>query len=93
VAAQDGLAYDEPPIWYYPVRESLGGELLRAGQAREAADVFREDLGKNPGNGRSLFGLWKSLEGQKRMREAQKIRARFESAWKGADVQLRIEDL
>ncbi|HTG14511.1 MAG TPA: hypothetical protein VK747_04505, partial [Blastocatellia bacterium] len=28
VAAEDSLAYDEPPTWYYPVRESLGGALL-----------------------------------------------------------------
>jgi len=93
VDAQDRLAYDEPPIWYYPVRESLGGELLRAGRAREAADVFRADLLKNPGNGRSLFGLWKSLEGMKKTRDAQKTRLDFESAWKGADVALRVDDL
>jgi len=93
VDAQDRLAYDEPPIWYYPVRESLGGELLRAGRAGEAADVFRTDLRKNPGNGRSLFGLWKSLEGMKKTRDAQKARLDFESAWKGADVVLRVDDL
>jgi hypothetical protein len=39
VAEQDALAYDEPPAWYFPVRESLGGALLRAGQAAEAEAV------------------------------------------------------
>ena len=29
VKAQDNLAYDEPPPWYYPIRESLGAALLR----------------------------------------------------------------
>ncbi len=29
VQAQDTLAYDEPPAWYYPIRESLGAALLR----------------------------------------------------------------
>jgi hypothetical protein len=29
VSLQDQLRYDEPPAWYYPVRESLGGEYLR----------------------------------------------------------------
>jgi hypothetical protein len=32
VEMQDALPYNEPPDWYYPVRESLGGELARAGQ-------------------------------------------------------------
>src|ERR1700741_2472501 len=36
VAEQDALAYDEPPDWFFPVRESLGGALLRAGNAAEA---------------------------------------------------------
>ena len=30
VSLQDALYYDEPADWYYPVRESLGGALLRA---------------------------------------------------------------
>jgi hypothetical protein len=93
VAAQDRLAYDEPPIWYYPVRESLGGELLRAGRARDAETVFRDDLGKNPKNGRSLFGLWQSLVAGKKTRAAQAARREFEAAWASADVALRIEDL
>ena len=32
VVLQDALGYDEPPAWYYPVRESLGAALLRAGR-------------------------------------------------------------
>ncbi len=34
VAIQDTLPYLEPPYWYYPVRQSLGAALLRAGRAR-----------------------------------------------------------
>jgi tetratricopeptide (TPR) repeat protein len=92
VAIQDKLNYDEPPEWYYPVRESLGAALLRANKPAEAEAVFREDLQHNPHNPRSLFGLWKSLEAQKKTAEAQKARQQFESAWKQADTQLRIED-
>ena len=92
-AAQDRLAYDEPPIWYYPVRESLGGELLRAGRARDAEKVFRDDLDRNPKNGRSLFGLWQSLLAEKKTREAQAARREFEAAWANADAALRVEDL
>jgi hypothetical protein len=92
VAIQDKMNYDEPPEWYYPVRESLGAALLLAGKPAEAEAVFREDLQRHPHNPRSLFGLWKSLEAQKKTTEAQQARQQFESAWKQADTQLRIED-
>ncbi|HEV8700646.1 MAG TPA: hypothetical protein VGV60_05170 [Candidatus Polarisedimenticolia bacterium] len=93
VAAEERLNYDEPPVWYYPVRESLGAELLRAGKPQEAEKVFREDLAKNPRNGRSLFGLWKSLAAQKKRQEAKTARRDFEAAWKNADVELELSDL
>jgi Flp pilus assembly protein TadD len=93
VAAEDSLAYDEPPTWYYPVRESLGGALLRSGRPAEAEAVFREDLKLNPRNGRSLFGLMESLKAQKKTMQADWVRREFETAWKRAQVQLRVEDL
>jgi tetratricopeptide (TPR) repeat protein len=92
-AAQDALWYGEPSDWYYPVRESLGAALLRNGQASEAEGAFRDDLGINPRNGRSLFGLWQSLEAQRRSDEAALVRQQFRRAWENADVELRIEDL
>ena len=33
VAAADKLPYDEPPVFFYPVRESLGAALLLSGKA------------------------------------------------------------
>jgi hypothetical protein len=92
VEMQDKMNYDEPPEWYYPVRESLGAALLHAGKPAEAEAVFREDLLHNPRNPRSLFGVWKSLEAQKKAAEAAQARQLFEAAWKQADTQLRIED-
>jgi tetratricopeptide (TPR) repeat protein len=92
VAIQDKMNYDEPPEWYYPVRESLGAALLRSGKSAEAEAVFREDLKFHPNNPRALFGLWKSLDAQKKAAEAQRVRTVFVAAWKDADVQLRIED-
>src|SRR5262249_3605666 len=74
VAAQDLLAYDEPPTWYYPVRETLGAALLADGKAGEAERVFRDDLAYNPKNGRSLFGLWKAIEAQGRTADAARAR-------------------
>jgi tetratricopeptide (TPR) repeat protein len=93
VAVQDQLAYDEPPDWYYPTRESLGGALLRDRQFSEAEKIFREDLDRNPRNPRSLFGLSESLKGQGRTAEAEVVRTQFERAWKDADVKPRIDDL
>jgi len=93
VEAQDRLAYDEPPAWYYPTRESLGAALLRAGQPAEAEAVFRADLEQHPRNGRSLYGLSKSLEAQKKNVDAAFARAQFDTAWKDADTPVRLEDL
>jgi tetratricopeptide (TPR) repeat protein len=94
VAAEDALAYDEPPGWYHPLsRESLGGALLLDKQYAEAERVFREDLRRNRRNGRSLFGLAESLKAQGREREAELVGREFDRAWKKADTRLRIEDL
>ena len=94
VAAEDALAYDEPPGWYHPLsRESLGGALMLDGRHAEAEQVFREDLARNRRNGRSLFGLAESLKAQGKTREAELVRREFERAWRNADTQLRIEDL
>lgn len=93
VATQDQLLYNEPADWYYPVRESLGGMLLQAGDAKAAEQVFRDDLVRNPRNPRSLFGLAESLTRQGRDYEASWVRRQFETAWQGADLTLKVEDL
>jgi tetratricopeptide (TPR) repeat protein len=93
VATQDKLLYDEPSDWYYPVRESLGGMLLQSGDEKGAEQVFRDDLDKNPRNPRSLFGLAEALTRQKRDYEASWIKRQFQTAWQGADVELKVEDL
>jgi tetratricopeptide (TPR) repeat protein len=93
VQAFDNLPYDEPPDWFYPVRESYGGALLRSGRNAEAEKVFRDDLQRNPRNGRSLFGLWKTLEAEKKTADAASVRQQFEAAWKDATVTLKVEDL
>jgi tetratricopeptide (TPR) repeat protein len=93
VEAEDALVYDEPPGWYLPARESLGGLLMRSGDYPQAERIFREDLRKNPKNGRSLFGLLECLKAQGRVAAAKKVQQEFEAAWKTADSQLRVEDL
>lgn len=93
VIAQDALNYDEPPGWYYPVRESLGAALLRAGKAQEAEQIFRADLADNAGNGRSLFGLAESLKAQSQRGKALAAQRDFTKAWRNADTPLRLSDL
>lgn len=93
VELQDGLVYDEPPAWYYPLRESLGAVLLRAGDASAAESVFREGLRRSPNNGRMLFGLLESLRAQHKQEAARWVEREFQAAWRGAELRLRLEDL
>ncbi len=90
---EDALLYDEPPAWYYPVRESLGASLLAAGRPAEAEAAFRATLKKHPRNGRALFGLMESLQAQKKTEAAAWVRREFEAAWRKAQVAVRVEDL
>ena len=75
------------------MRESLGGALLVAGKNAEAEKVFREDLEKNPGNGRSLFGLTESLRRQNKSAAAEMVTMELDRAWKNADTRLSVENL
>jgi tetratricopeptide (TPR) repeat protein len=93
VEAEKAIQYDEPPAWFYPVRQSLGAALLGNGQAKEAEAVFRETIAKHSRDGRLLYGLWQSLKAQKRDGEAALVEQQFEAAWKSATARLRIEDL
>lgn len=90
---EDSLAYDEPPQWFHPVRESLGGFLLRNGNYAEAERVFRADLERNKLSGRSLFGLAESLKAQGKSQAAEAAQSDFESSWKNADTKLAVATL
>jgi len=91
VAIQDTLKYGEPPDWFFPVRESLGGALLINGDAVGAEKVFRADLDRNPRNPRSLFGLQQALKAQNRNYDAGFVEGEFHDSWTGGEV--KIEDL
>jgi tetratricopeptide (TPR) repeat protein len=94
VEAQDALSYDEPPAWYYWIRQSLGAALLSSGHAAEAEPVFREGLRRSPRNPRLLFGLWKCLEAQGRSSDAGWVQRQFAASWRGGDPasSLHIEE-
>ncbi len=93
VAGADRVAYDEPPVWFYPIRESLGAALLQSGRPADAEQVFREDLTRHPRNARSLFGLRESLMQQNKTSDAAWVDSQFKEAWKDADSTLTVEDL
>jgi tetratricopeptide (TPR) repeat protein len=93
VEVQDNLYYGEPPEWFYPVRESLGGALLLSGQPEQAEAVFRADLEQNPRNPRSLFGLLNALEAENKHDAAEEVRTEFHAAWTNADAPLTLKDL
>jgi len=88
VKMQDALTFNEPPDWSQSMCLYLGAALLKAGRAKDAEGVYREELRNLHDNGWALFGLWQSLHAQGRNVEAQETRERFERAWKSADVVL-----
>jgi tetratricopeptide (TPR) repeat protein len=86
VDLEDAMIYEEPPLWYYPMRHSLGQALLAGGVPAEAEAAYRYDLARFPANGWSLYGLARSLEAQGK--DAAATWAEFEDAWRDADVEL-----
>jgi hypothetical protein len=92
-AAQDRLIYIEPPDWYFPVRESLGGTLLRLGRNREAAAVFEADLARNQRNPRSLFGLETALAALGDESGSKRIDRNFRDEWSAATVPISVAGL
>ncbi|MBL7963347.1 MAG: hypothetical protein JNM31_05810 [Flavobacteriales bacterium] len=85
VAAEDALQYQEPPDWSFPVRHDLGGMLLKAGRAKEAEAVYRQDLLYWPENGFALEGLRDALLAQGKQKEADAVAERVAAAWAHAD--------
>ena len=88
VRLEDGLRYNEPPDWYFPVRHLLGAILLDAGRPNEAEVIYAADLRKNPENGYSLFGLRLALEQQGKLEDALAVSKRFDNAWSDATHKL-----
>lgn len=93
VTLEAALQYDEPPAWFYTVRQSLGAALLRGGDYDGAEQEFRTALATRPRDGRLLYGLWQTLLAQGRDSEAALVQGQFASAWRGATTQLTIDSL
>lgn len=93
VAVESRLSYMEPAWWYYPVSQSLGAALLRAGRADEASQAFRQALIQTPNNGWALYGLAESEAAQGHVADAAAARRALDRAWLGDPAWLRLERL
>ncbi|MDN5872543.1 MAG: tetratricopeptide repeat protein, partial [Nitrococcus sp.] len=92
-ALQDNLPYMEPPLWYYPVRQSLGAAYLQAGQPKKAEQAFRASLEKTPNNGWALFGLMRAQQAQGETSAAAQTQTRLAKLWLGDESILVLDRL
>jgi tetratricopeptide (TPR) repeat protein len=83
IFVEDTLPYTEPPHWYYPVRQSLAGVLLRQGKLDEAERTFRESLARTRNNGWALAGLAEVYKRKGDAKAAQAARAAYANTWTG----------
>ena len=83
----------EPPYWYYPVRQSLGAALYRAGRHEEARAAFRAALARSPNNGWVLYGLAETERALGHRPEAAAADAALGRAWLGDRRWLRMDRL
>ncbi len=93
VTIEDKIPYMEPPWWYYPVNQSLGAALFRAGKYDEAREAFTAALSKFPNNGWALYGLASSERRLGRPAQAAAAQAALNRAWLGDPKWLRMERL
>jgi len=83
IALEDSLNYTEPPYWYYPVRQSLGGVRLRQGRLDDAERAFRDSLARVRNNGWALAGLAEVYRQQGDRNGEAAARRSYERAWFG----------
>ena len=92
-AIEQKIPYMEPPYWYYPVHQSLGAALYRAGRYREASKAFETALSQSPNNGWVLYGLTASERALGRKSEAAAANLALKKAWSGNPAWLRMNRL
>ena len=77
---QDTLPYSEPPLWYYPTRQTLAALLLQDGQLDRAERMFRRTLLESPNNAHALYGLWQTYKAMGDTRSANYAKALYRKA-------------
>lgn len=95
VRRDDALNYTEPWAWMHPPRHALAALLLERGQAEEAEQVYRDDLGlggrvqrctQHPDNVWSLHGLVECLRRRGEAVERPALEAKLAAALARTDV-------
>ncbi|HEX2628535.1 MAG TPA: hypothetical protein VHM26_05985, partial [Chitinophagaceae bacterium] len=67
---------------------TFGHWLVQAKRFAEAEKIYRDDLIMYPKNGWSLKGLYNSLQGQGKLKEATEVNEQFNDAWQWADIKI-----
>jgi tetratricopeptide (TPR) repeat protein len=93
VQGADALAYNEPPYWYYPIRQSLGAAQTLAGDLDKAEQAFRASLARAPNNGWALYGLREVYKRRGDEAGAQAAKQLLDNAWLGDARSLDLEKL
>ena len=92
-AIESKITYMEPPWWFYPVSQSLGAALYRAGRYDDAKAAFMTALAHSPNNGWALFGLAQTEQALGNKAEAAATRAALQKAWMGNPAWLKMDRL
>jgi tetratricopeptide (TPR) repeat protein len=87
------IPYMEPPFWYYPVGQSLGAALYKAGKYDEAREAFTAALARSPNNGWALYGLAATERSAGRPAQAAAAQMALGRAWSGDRRWLKMERL
>jgi len=83
IALEDSMNYTEPPYWYYPIRQSLGGIRLRQGRLDDAERAFRDSLARVRNNGWALAGLAETYRQKGDRNGETAARRAYAKAWFG----------
>jgi tetratricopeptide (TPR) repeat protein len=85
------IPYMEPPYWYFPVHQSFGAALYRAGKYQEAQQAFTAALARYPNNGWALYGLAASERAMGNRARAAATQVALNRAWIGDPRWLKME--
>ena len=94
VAKENKLRYDEPPQWFAPARDALGGAYLQSKQYEKAQTAFEEELKRHPASGRARYGMLRALIGGGAPSGAIELaRKQYCRAWMYSDYTMTDGDL
>jgi tetratricopeptide (TPR) repeat protein len=93
MTTESKISYMEPPWWYFPVGQSLGAALYKAGKYDEARDAFTAALTQYPNNGWALYGLAATEKASGRQLQAAAANEALNKAWTGNPAWLRMDRL